>query len=83
MIGQKLALNRRRVAEGHNTPYFENRFRHKHGSYRWLSWKAVAEEGYIYAVARDVTDLKNAADQLRASRRELATGQSGTRQWER
>jgi PAS domain S-box-containing protein len=61
-----------RVANGDNTSYFENRLRDEHGSYRWLSWKAVAEKGYIYAVARDVTDLKNAADQLQAARRELA-----------
>jgi PAS domain S-box-containing protein len=64
---------RGRVASGDNTSYFENRLRDEHGSYRWLSWKAVAEKGYIYAVARDVTDLKNAADQLQAARRELAT----------
>jgi PAS domain S-box-containing protein len=61
-----------RVAKGHNLPHFENRLRDVHGSYRWLSWKAVAEKGYIYAVARDVTDLKNTADQLQAVRRELA-----------
>jgi len=61
-----------RVAKGHNLPHFEHRLRGKHGSYRWLSWKAVAEKGYIYAVARDVTDLKNTADQLQAARRELA-----------
>jgi PAS domain S-box-containing protein len=61
-----------RLAEGQNTSHFENRLRTKHGSYRWLSWQAVAEKGQIYAVARDVTDLKNTADQLRISRRELA-----------
>jgi PAS domain S-box-containing protein len=61
-----------RVVEGHTAPHFENRLRDKHGSYRWLSWKAVVEKGKIYAVARDISDLKNAADQLRNSRRELA-----------
>ncbi len=61
-----------RVTKGHNVLHFENRLRDTHGSYRWLSWKAVAEKGNIYAVARDVTDLKNTAEQLRASRRELA-----------
>ena len=60
------------LAEGRSTLHFENRLRNKHGSYRWLSWKAVAEKGKIYAVARDVSDLKNTAEQLRASRRELA-----------
>jgi signal transduction histidine kinase len=51
-----------RVAEGKNSQYFENRLRDGRGSYRWLSWKAVAEKGQIYAVARDVTDLKTTAD---------------------
>jgi PAS domain S-box-containing protein len=60
------------IAKGHSTLHFENRLRDKRGSYCWLSWKAVAEQGGIYAVARDVTDLKNTAEQLRASRRELA-----------
>ena len=61
-----------RVAEGNNSQYFENRPRDGRGSYRWLSWKAVAEKGQIYAVARDVTDLKTTADQLQIARRELA-----------
>jgi PAS domain S-box-containing protein len=68
----KTCAHHERVVRGHNLLQFENRLRDKHGSYRWLSWKAVAEKGYIYAVARDVTDLKNAADQLQAARRELA-----------
>lgn len=61
-----------RLAEGRKTLPFENRFRHKDGSYCWLSWRAVSDSGHLYAVARDVTELKNAEEQLRASRRELA-----------
>ena len=61
-----------RLAEGRKTLPFENRFRHKDGSYRWLSWRAVTDRGHLYAVARDVTELKNAEEQLRVSRRELA-----------
>jgi PAS domain S-box-containing protein len=68
----KTRAHQRRVVRGDNAPYFENRLRDEHGSYRWLSWKAVAEKGQIYAVARDVTDLKNTANQLQAARRELA-----------
>jgi PAS domain S-box-containing protein len=60
------------LAEGRKTLHFENRFRHKDGSYCWLSWRAVTDNGHLYAVARDVTDLKNAEEQLQASRRELA-----------
>jgi C4-dicarboxylate-specific signal transduction histidine kinase len=59
-------------AESGQTLHFENRFRHKDDSYRWLSWRAVSDHGHLCAVTRDVTDLKNAEEQLQASRRELA-----------
>jgi PAS domain S-box-containing protein len=61
-----------RVVKGDSTSYFENRLRDERGSYRWLSWKAVTERDRIYAVGRDVTDLKTAANQLQVARRELA-----------
>jgi PAS domain S-box-containing protein len=60
-----------RLLGGRKTLLFENRLRHRDGSYRWLSWTAVVDEGSVYAVARDVTDLKNAEEQLRVSRHEL------------
>lgn len=46
---------------------FENRYRCKDGSYRWLSWRAnyIPEEGLTYATARDVTELKRAEAALR------------------
>ena len=34
---------------------FENRFRHKDGSYRWLSWNCVPDGDLFYCSARDVT----------------------------
>ncbi|MGA8933536.1 MAG: PAS domain S-box protein [Pseudolabrys sp.] len=60
------------LAAGHATQRFEVRFRHKDGSYRWLSWKAVQDHGRIYAMARDVTELKNAENKLRDVRHELS-----------
>jgi C4-dicarboxylate-specific signal transduction histidine kinase len=51
---------------------FESRFRRKDGSYRWLSWNATVDGNRIYAVGRDVTELKQAEDDLRGARRELA-----------
>src|SRR6516225_5298911 len=41
-------------------------------SYRWLSWFAVQDRGLNYATGRDITDLKQAEEQLHILRRELA-----------
>jgi PAS domain S-box-containing protein len=61
-----------RLADGNRTRQFENRLRHRDGSFRWLSWTAVPDRGRIYAVARDVTAIKTAEEELRSSRMELA-----------
>lgn len=60
-------------AAGTTTVHFENRYRHKDGSYRWLAWTAVPvpRERLIYAVARDVTSEKAAAEDLRRSRERI------------
>ena len=57
------------------TVRFESRFRHKDGSYRWLSWTGVSERERIYAVARDVTAEKAAAERLRATEEALLQSQ--------
>ena len=61
-----------RSADSDRALCFENRLRHKDGSFRWLSWTAVPDGGLIYAVARDVTAFKAAEEELRSSRQELA-----------
>ena len=50
-----------RLAEGATTFAFENRYRHKDGSWRTLAWTAVPDAGFIHAVARDVTEERIAA----------------------
>ncbi len=57
------------------TVKFESRFRHKDGSYRWLSWTGVSDKHHNYAVARDVTAEKAAAERLRAAEEALLQSQ--------
>jgi len=46
---------------------FENRYKCKDGSYRWIEWRSKALESNIYAVARDVTDRKLAQEEVKQS----------------
>jgi PAS domain S-box-containing protein len=70
------------LAEGRTTLRFENRYQHKDGSYRYLSWTAVPGNNLIHAVARDVTaererqaELVAAQEQLRQAQKMEAVGQ--------
>jgi PAS domain S-box-containing protein len=58
-----------RLATGAETIAFENRYRCKDGTYRWLSWKATPLTGQklIYAAARDITDRRQAEEEVRRS----------------
>ena len=59
-------------AAGNGAPHFQMRILHKNGSYRLLSWLAVRDRELIYAGARDITDLKQTQEKLRALRNRLA-----------
>lgn len=44
---------------------FENRYRHKDGSYRWLSWNMwQCHNGCRYAIAKDITEQKTIETEL-------------------
>jgi PAS domain S-box-containing protein len=60
-------VNRREVVN------FTNRYRHKDGSYRWIEWRSFPrpESKLIFAAARDITQRKNAEEELRARKDEL------------
>ncbi len=54
-----------RHGEKSETVNFENRFRHKDGSYRWFQWRAISEGELIYCVIRDITEQKEIEKELR------------------
>ena len=61
------------LQEGVRVYQFQNRFICKDGSVRWLSWNSYPypDEGVIFAVARDITGLKNAEKELLESQQML------------
>jgi PAS domain S-box-containing protein len=61
----------RKLGAGGATIEFENRYRCRDGSYRILNWSAVADPatGSLLAVARDITRLRSAEEELRVARR--------------
>ncbi len=62
----------RQTQSGETVLRFENRYRHKDGSWRWLSWTSVPQPGgFMYGSARDVTELREAQDALRRSEENL------------
>src|ERR1019366_1481521 len=64
-----------KLGASETTVRFESRFRHKDGSYRWLSWTGVSDKDRNYAVARDVTAEKAAAERLKATEEALLQSQ--------
>jgi diguanylate cyclase (GGDEF)-like protein/PAS domain S-box-containing protein len=69
---------------------FENRYRARDGSWRWLLWNARSDEHRKYAVARDITDrkrLESERQQLLArveamARTDPTTGLPNRRSWD-
>ena len=56
------------LAAGNNTVGFENRWRCRNGSYKWIAWTGTRfwEEELMYGVGRDITDRKQAEAALQS-----------------
>jgi PAS domain S-box-containing protein len=67
---QRSLAARARLAEG-VTVRLESRFRHRDGSWRSIDWTMATEQGFVYAVGRDVTVEKAALEALRDSERQF------------
>ena len=62
---------REAITQGQPLRHFDNRYLHKDGSSRWLSWNVypLLETRKVFAVARDITERKRLEQQvLRAQR---------------
>jgi PAS domain S-box-containing protein len=64
------------AARGQGLRAFENRYRHRDGSYRRLSWNATVADGQVYAVAIDVTERERALEVERARETAEAAGRA-------
>jgi PAS domain S-box-containing protein len=52
---------------------FENRYRCKDGSYKWLSWNSITfvKDGVMYGFVRDITEKKQREEVLKSTLQEL------------
>lgn len=62
----------KKLSTGEGTISFENRYRAKDGSYRWMLWTATpfAEQHLVYAAARDITNRKVDEENIRRLKEE-------------
>jgi PAS domain S-box-containing protein len=57
------------LSGGRDAAHFEGRCIRRDGSVVWLEWNVVADQGFLYGAARDVTERRRSQDRLRKARR--------------
>jgi PAS domain S-box-containing protein len=70
---ERTVTETQKLFDGIDSVDFENRYRAKDGSWRWLTWQArlSPEEQLIYARATDITDSRRVVRELAGLNREL------------
>ena len=64
-------LRREAQPGANNTMTVECRLRRKDGGFRWIAWTAVSVDNLIYATGRDVTENRQATEEIAAANRQL------------
>lgn len=61
------------ISDGNDLHHFENRYRAKDGSYRWLLWSSATDvkNQLMYTSAIDITERKKSEDELLRSKQSL------------
>jgi PAS domain S-box-containing protein len=65
------------ISKNNSTFNFVNRYRRKDGEYLWISWAAspLYYEGIMFAIGKDITDLKESEQKLKRAYERLKTAQ--------
>jgi PAS domain S-box-containing protein len=63
------------LSAGETVVGFEDRLLHADGSWRWISWTLIPANDVFYAVGRDVTAEKQAAEELQRAQEALRQSQ--------
>lgn len=68
-IDKTIQVIHNELLKGNDVITFENRYRCKDGTYRWLDWNShpVPSLGITYAIAHDITERKKIEETLRIS----------------
>ncbi|MBC8319251.1 MAG: PAS domain S-box protein [Bacteroidetes bacterium] len=59
------------LSKGKDVINFTNRYRCKDGSYRWIEWRSIPAGNLIYTAARDITERKNAEEEIRKAKQQI------------
>jgi PAS domain S-box-containing protein len=87
-IKPTLDVIEKKLSQGIEVFNFENRYRCKDGSYKWIMWssRTISEQEKTYAVGRDITERKKVEEALREAeerlRMAMSAAEMGTWKWD-